>query len=137
MKPAFTHCALHVRDLDTSIDFYRSYCGLEVVKRHGEGDGRVAWLASPGEEGNFVLVLLGGGPERAQDKDDMTHYGFGVARREDIDEIAERAQRWHPAVGAARLCAADRLSLRGEGSERLYRRVLTRPAPRPAPGLAE
>ena len=89
MKPAFTHCALHVRDLDTSIDFYRSYCGLEVVKRHSEGDGRVAWLASPGEEGNFVLVLLGGGPERAQDKDDMTHYGFGVAKREDIDEIAE------------------------------------------------
>ena len=78
MKPAFTHCALHVRDLDTSIDFYRSYCGLEVVKRHSEGDGRVAWLASPGEEGNFVLVLLGGGPERAQDKDDVTHYGFGV-----------------------------------------------------------
>ena len=101
MKPAFTHCALHVRDLDTSIDFYRSYCGLEVVKRHGEGDGRVAWLASPGEEGNFVLVLLGGGPERAQDKDDMTHYGFGVAKREDIDEIAERARKdgilqWEP-----------------------------------------
>ena len=90
-----------MRDLDTSIDFYRSYCGLEVVKRHGEGDGRVAWLASPGEEGNFVLVLLGGGPERAQDKDDMTHYGFGVARREDIDEIAERARKdgilqWEP-----------------------------------------
>ena len=62
-----------------SIDFYRSYCGLEIVKEHGEGDGRVVWLASPGEEGDFVLVLLGGGPEREQDKDDMTHYGFGVA----------------------------------------------------------
>jgi catechol 2,3-dioxygenase-like lactoylglutathione lyase family enzyme len=101
MKPAFTHCALHVRDLDTSIDFYRSYCGLEVVKRHGEGDGRAAWLASPGKEGNFVLVLLGGGPARTQDKDDMTHYGFGVAKREDIDEIAERARKdgilqWEP-----------------------------------------
>jgi catechol 2,3-dioxygenase-like lactoylglutathione lyase family enzyme len=101
MTPAFTHCALHVRDLDTSIDFYRSYCGLEIVKQHGEGEGRVAWLASSGEEGNFVLVLLGGGPARTQDKDDMTHYGFGVAKREDIDEIAERARKdgilqWEP-----------------------------------------
>ena len=46
MTPSFTHCALHVRDLEKSIDFYRSYCGLEIVKQHGEGDARVVWLAS-------------------------------------------------------------------------------------------
>jgi lactoylglutathione lyase len=101
MKPAFTHCALHVRDLDKSIDFYRSYCGLEIVKEHGEGEGRVVWLATPGEAENFVLVLLGGGPERMQDKDDMTHYGFGVASRADIDQLAERGRKegclhWEP-----------------------------------------
>ncbi|HET9272765.1 MAG TPA: VOC family protein, partial [Methyloceanibacter sp.] len=84
-----------------SVGFYRDYCGLEMVKEHGEGDSRVVWLASPGEEQNFVLVLLGGGPERSQDKDDMTHYGFGVATREDIDKISERARRdgilhWEP-----------------------------------------
>ena len=59
MKPAFTH----VGDLDKSTAFYRSYCGLEIVKEHGEDDGRAVWLASPGEEKNFVLVLLGGGPK--------------------------------------------------------------------------
>lgn len=101
MKPAFTHCALHVQDLERSIAFYRDYCGLEIVKEHGEGEGRVAWLASPGEESHFVLVLLGGGPVREQDKDDMTHYGFGVPNREDIDRIAERARKgsilhWEP-----------------------------------------
>jgi catechol 2,3-dioxygenase-like lactoylglutathione lyase family enzyme len=101
MTPAFTHCALHVCDLDKSIDFYRSYCGLEIVKEHGEGDSRVVWLASPGEKENFVLGLLGGGPARTQDKGDMTHYGFGVARREDVDQIAERARNegclhWEP-----------------------------------------
>jgi lactoylglutathione lyase len=98
---AFTHCALHVRDLDESIAFYRDYCGLEIVKEHGEGESRVVWLASPGEKENFVLVLLGGGPERSRDKDDMTHYGFGVPEREDIDKIAERARKdgilqWEP-----------------------------------------
>jgi catechol 2,3-dioxygenase-like lactoylglutathione lyase family enzyme len=49
MKPAFTHCALHVRDLDRSIAFYRSYCGLELVNEHGKGNSRTVWLASPGE----------------------------------------------------------------------------------------
>jgi catechol 2,3-dioxygenase-like lactoylglutathione lyase family enzyme len=101
MTPSLTHCALHVRDLDRSIAFYRSYCGLDIVKEHGEGDSRVVWLASPGAEQNFVLVLLGGGPERTQHKEDMTHYGFGVAAREDIDRIAERARKdgilhWEP-----------------------------------------
>ncbi len=101
MTPAFTHCALHVRDLDASIEFYRRYCGLEIVKEHGEGTGRTVWLASPGAEQTFVLVMLGGGHTRSQDKDDMTHYGFGVPTREDIDRIAEQAREegclhWEP-----------------------------------------
>ena len=101
MTPAFTHCALHVCDLDRSIAFYRSYCGLELVREHGTGEGRTVWLASPGAEDDFVLVLLGGGPHHAQGEDDMTHYGFGVPEREDIDRIAERAHKegrlhWEP-----------------------------------------
>jgi len=92
MIPAFTHCALHVAELDQSIAFYESYCGLKIVKEHGEGKSRVVWLASPGTEDKFVLVLLGGGLRRTQDEEDMTHYGFGVASREDIDKIAERAR---------------------------------------------
>lgn len=101
MTPAFTHCALHVRDLDASIAFYRDYCELKLVKEHGQGEGRTVWLASPGAEESFVLVLLGGGPEHVQAKDDMTHYGFAVPAREDIDAIAERGRRdgclhWEP-----------------------------------------
>jgi lactoylglutathione lyase len=101
MKPAFTHCALHVRDLDQSIAFYRSYCGLEIVKEHGAGEGRTVWLATPGGEESFVLVILGGGEEHVQGEGDMTHYGFGVATREDVDKIAERGRKegclhWEP-----------------------------------------
>lgn len=103
MTPAFTHCALHVRDLERSIAFYRSYCGLKLVKEHGKDAdaGRTVWLASPGAESRFVLVLLGGGPAHTQDEGDMTHYGFGVPTREDVDRIAERARKegclhWEP-----------------------------------------
>jgi catechol 2,3-dioxygenase-like lactoylglutathione lyase family enzyme len=99
--PAFTHCALHVRDLDRSIAFYRLYCGLEIVMEHGKDEGRTVWLASPGAGNRFVLVLLGGGPAHVQDEGDMTHYGFGVAEREDVDRIAARARQegclhWEP-----------------------------------------
>jgi catechol 2,3-dioxygenase-like lactoylglutathione lyase family enzyme len=92
MTPAFTHCAMHVTDLDKSIGFYERYCGMAIVKEHGEGDKRVVWLASPGAEQSFVLVLLGGAPKRDQDADDMTHYGFGVPTRADVDRIAAQAK---------------------------------------------
>ncbi len=101
MTPAFTHCALHVADLDASIAFYERYCGMTIVKEHGEGKSRVVWLASPGAEDRFVLVLLGDGPVRTPDEEDMTHYGFGVPSREDVDKIAALAKdegrlHWEP-----------------------------------------
>ena len=99
MTSAFTHCALHVADLDRSIDFYERYCDMTIVKEHGEGEKRVVWLANEG--GSFVLVLLGGGALRGSDPDDMTHYGFGVPTREDVDRVAAQAKRdgclcWEP-----------------------------------------
>lgn len=101
MKAEFTHCALHVRDLAQSIAFYASYCGLRIVKEHGAGPERTVWMADREEGLGFVLVLLGGGPEHAQTSDDMTHYGFAVASRKDVETIAERGRKegrlfWEP-----------------------------------------
>ena len=100
MTPEFTHCALHVRDLNQSIAFYESYCGLCIDKEYGQGDARTVWMAH-GDDCRFVLVLLGGGHDRSQGKDDMTHYGFAVPSRADVDAIAERGRRegrlfWEP-----------------------------------------
>ena len=74
---------------------------MEIVKEHGEGRARVVWLASPGAGDRFVLVLLGGGALREQTPDDMTHYGFGVPTRDDVDRIAAMAKvdgclHWEP-----------------------------------------
>lgn len=101
MKTAFTHCALHVADVDASIAFYEDYCGMKVVHSHGEEPSRTVWMASPGYESQFVLVLVSGGEGHAQDKDDMTHYGIAVAARAEIDRIAERGREegrlhWEP-----------------------------------------
>ena len=43
MRPALTHIALHVPDLDACIDFYRRYCGMQVIhQRPGKGTPRIS-----------------------------------------------------------------------------------------------
>lgn len=88
-KTAFTHCALHVKDVDASISFYETFCGLSVVHQHGDTPKeRTVWMAEAGRERAFVLVLVCGGAGHDQPQGDMTHYGFGVASRADVDQIA-------------------------------------------------
>jgi len=97
MTPAFTHLALHVRDLDACIAFYRDFCGLSVVHQREDagaaGDGRVVWLAEPGREKDFVIVLLPGGPGRDQAAGDFSHLGFALDSRAAVDAVAAKAER--------------------------------------------
>lgn len=102
MSSAFTHCALHVQDIDASVAFYEKYCGMSVVRSHGSNpDEKTVWLAEKGREAEFVLVLVAGGKRQQRMNGDMTHYGFAVAAREEVDAIAERARAdgllyWEP-----------------------------------------
>ena len=53
----WTHLALWVSDLDTSVDFYRKYAGMAILADRTEPSGtRVAWLAD--KDGRLALVLL-------------------------------------------------------------------------------
>ncbi len=101
MRPAFTHLALHVRDLEACIAFYRDFCGLSLSHERGDGKNRVVWLAEPGREGAFVFVLLGGGPGRDQAANDYSHLGFALMSRAAVDAVAGRAREagclaWEP-----------------------------------------
>jgi len=102
MIPAFTHCALHVQDVDASISFYEQYCGMKVVHSHGSNpEERTVWMAEKGRETEFVLVLVSGGKRQNRMDGEMTHYGFAVVSRDAVDEIAERAREagalyWEP-----------------------------------------
>ena len=88
-----THIALHVADLDACVDFYRSYCGLEICHDRQDGGARVVWLAEPGKTGQSVLVMIDGGPRRDQSDHDYSHLGFALPSRQAVDAIADRAQR--------------------------------------------
>ena len=93
MMASFTHLALHVRDLEACVAFYRAFCGLEVARERDDGAGsRIVWLAEPGREREFIFVLLPGGPGRDQGERDYSHLGFALESRAAVDAIAARAE---------------------------------------------
>ncbi|MCP4329201.1 MAG: VOC family protein [Alphaproteobacteria bacterium] len=91
MVPVLTHIALHVRDLEACVDFYRTFCGMTIVHERADAAGRIAWLAEPGKERDFIFVVLPGGPGRDQPDSNFSHFGFALDSRAAIDDIAARA----------------------------------------------
>jgi lactoylglutathione lyase len=87
----WTHITVTVSELERSIGFYTSICGLQVVRdRRREGGGTV-WLGPqppPGENPAFVLVLMEG-----EVTDRLDHFGFQCGSKEQVDEIAREAER--------------------------------------------
>ena len=103
MKPAFTHCALHVQNLERSVAFYRDYCKLTVVDEHGEApNDHAIWMIEEGRS-DYVFVLLLGGPPHSQARDDLSHFGFALGSRADVDTMAERGRAKGVSPGSRRL----------------------------------
>ena len=103
MTATLTHLAMHVRDLDASIAFYRDFCSMKPVhERATDDDGkRVVWLAEAGRERDFILVLIPGGPGRDQIDKDFSHLGFAMESEAAVDAVAVRARAtgclvWEP-----------------------------------------
>jgi catechol 2,3-dioxygenase-like lactoylglutathione lyase family enzyme len=90
MGPAFTHVALHVRDLDACVAFYHRFCGLVSVHERTDSKSgeRIVWLAQPGREHEFIFVLMPGGPGRDQAERDYSHFGFALESRAAVDAVA-------------------------------------------------
>ena len=92
MKPALTHIALHVANLEDCVDFYRSYCGMNVVHERESDGKRIVWLAEDGREKEFIIVMMPGGRRRDQAEDDYGHLGFALESREAVDAVAAKAK---------------------------------------------
>ena len=91
MNPRWTHITFTVSDLDCSVEFYRKWCGLSVVRdRRAEG-GSTVWLspsdARPDELPTFIMVLM-----RGTVTDRLDHLGFQCAARAEVDNLAQAAQ---------------------------------------------
>jgi lactoylglutathione lyase len=90
MAARWTHVTINCSDIDASVAFYVSFCGLSIVRdRRLEGRHNV-WLGpapAPGEDPVFVLVIV-----QDEVKARLDHFGFQCGSREAVDRIAELAR---------------------------------------------
>ena len=90
MPPRWTHITINCSDLERSIDFYTSFCGLSIVRdRRPEGRHNV-WVGPKtgvGENPVFVLVLI-----QDEVKARLDHFGFQCDSRAEVDRIAQLAR---------------------------------------------
>jgi len=90
MPTRWTHITINASDLDASVDFYTSLCGLSIVRdRRLEGRHNV-WLGpptKPEDDPVFVLVIV-----QDKVKARLDHFGFQCETREEVDRIAEQAR---------------------------------------------
>ena len=90
MSICWTHITLPVSDIDGSIGFFTSVCGLSIVRDRRLEGGTTVWLGpepAAGANPSFVLVV-----HRADVREPLDHFGFQCDSRDEVTAIAERAR---------------------------------------------
>jgi catechol 2,3-dioxygenase-like lactoylglutathione lyase family enzyme len=78
-----THIHLQVRDVERSVDFYRSVFGMEEQFR----EGSMVFLRTRGAQDT---VTLSESPDRGDPRGGVDHFGFRLVNKDDLDQaIAE------------------------------------------------
>ena len=91
MPPRLTHIALRATDLSRSVAFYSKYAGLVVAHERDEDGTRVVWLAERATDPEFVFVLIPMA-HTSGERPGVHHFGFSVASRGAVDDIAATAR---------------------------------------------
>ncbi len=92
MKPALTHVALGVRDVERTIAFYRRHVRLHVVHDRTDHGMRVVWLSEVEHDPRFVLVCIQRAAEHPPGEASLLHLGYAVGSREEVDAAAGAAR---------------------------------------------
>ncbi|MCK9505076.1 MAG: VOC family protein [Porticoccaceae bacterium] len=88
--PRMTHIALHVDNLEDTIEFYKDFCRMNIVHQREAGTKKIVWMAEPGREQDFIFVIMNQGADLQLAEDDYRHFGFA---EDAVDEVARRAER--------------------------------------------
>jgi catechol 2,3-dioxygenase-like lactoylglutathione lyase family enzyme len=93
MFVSLTHIAREVANIEECIDFYRRYCGFEVVhRRNSANGGSIVWIGEPSKSDEFIFVLMSGGEGKLQEERSYDHLGFALESHEAVDAIAQKAK---------------------------------------------
>jgi lactoylglutathione lyase len=96
----WTHIALRVQDIDTTIAWYTTYTGLELLDRRTDAFGHGAWLGhSDGADRPFILVLAQFFPETDPFKGapqevlaPFAHLGIELTSHAEVDAKADEGR---------------------------------------------
>lgn len=99
--PRLTHIALHVEDIDACIQFYRQFCGMEIIHHRQHGLKQIVWMAEPSRETDFIFVLMNEGQNLTLENNDYRHFGFALNSHAAVDAMATQARHegclvWEP-----------------------------------------
>lgn len=103
MSTTLTHMALHVCDLEASLDFYKGWG--DMVDVSPLADQKSPWLSSRGDEGKFALVLVPGATKPGKtvpdcDPEPKTCLGFSVETKQRLKQIYNQVAAKAPIVQA-------------------------------------
>ncbi|MHB8528918.1 MAG: VOC family protein [Caulobacteraceae bacterium] len=99
-RPAWTHIALKVRDIDATIAWYERYTHLRLLSRGEDQNGRNAWLGDRTQADSPFVLVLGEffeghdpfAPAAHPPLGPFAHIGIELPTREAVDEVAARAK---------------------------------------------
>ncbi len=93
--PRWTHVALPVGDLDSSIVWYEQFTPLQLIQRRADDAGQSAWLGHAASTVHpFVLVLVDFNEHHGGKQPKLfpfAHLGMEMPERADVDAIAAKA----------------------------------------------
>jgi lactoylglutathione lyase len=99
-RPAWTHIALKVKDIDATIAWYGRYTHLTLLARGEDDNGRNAWIGDSSQAVSPFVLVLG---EFFEGKDPFApaphaplgpfaHIGIELTTKQAVDDIADRAK---------------------------------------------
>lgn len=102
MRPTCTHIAIFARDVERCASFYRRFAGLTEVHRRVDDGVTVVWLGESERRDPFVIVIIAAEHADPVAPAPLAHIGYAVGSRDEVDEIAHRADKEHCLVDSPR-----------------------------------
>jgi catechol 2,3-dioxygenase-like lactoylglutathione lyase family enzyme len=99
-RPAWTHIALRVKDIDATIAWYERFTHLTLLQRGQDQNGRNAWLGDSSKAKSPFVLVVGEffegkdpfAPAQHPPLGPFAHIGIELPTKQMVDDVAARAK---------------------------------------------